>query len=71
MYSIRFSYFDGTVIDCNNVTSARSMKVEETYTGDLILSGYYPLSSSYWIKTEKESYSISGENLKTIFVSKN
>lgn len=70
MYNIRFSYFDGTTIDCKDITFVKNSSVNDTYTGELILTGYYPLGVSYWVKSDKESYAVSGQNLKSIFVTK-
>lgn len=70
MVNVRFLFRDDSVIDCKNVISISNSRTEGTISGDQILSGYFPINANYYLKSDDESYSISCENLKSIYITK-
>ena len=70
MYNIRFEYYDGTAIDCKDVNVVKRIGYNEEYSGERILTSYYPVSEDYWIQSSNASYSICCKNLKSILITK-
>lgn len=70
MINVSFVYNDGTSIDCGNVISMKNSRSDIIYSGDQILSGYYPLAADYYLKSDDAVYSVSCKDLKGITVFK-
>lgn len=70
MISVRFEYYDGTVIDCQKVESLKRIGFTKDYTGDEILTSFCPINENYWVKSSNASYSVCCNNLKAISIYK-
>jgi len=70
MYNIRFLYYDGTIIDCQDIVKVKHSRLEGEYTEDRILTSHYPLNADYWLLSDSASYKIGYKDLKAIMTTK-